>query len=164
MVTLNHILLMLGLFACSQKVVKQPNSYFEVLQATSRSWVSGVPGGGSGIDYRFQIKIKTNRSIQFDSIWVAGKKQKVKLEKAGEYGEAKLTRNDVVTLFASDYRGSPGKGINPREEQKKHDSKADSAKAPIPFAGAALLKYTVDGSAKYFEVPAITVLPRIYGQ
>jgi len=67
---------MLGLLACSQSVVKQQNSYFEVLQATSRQWVSGVPGGGSGIDYRFNIKIKTNRPIKFDSIWIAGKKKR----------------------------------------------------------------------------------------
>jgi len=71
----------------------------------------------------------------------------------------------VVTLLASDYRSSPGQGIFGREEEKQVPiSTTDSAKAPIKFSGAALLQYTVDGSAKYYEVPTITVLPRIYGQ
>jgi hypothetical protein len=157
------ILLMPGMLACNLGHVKQQNRYFEVLQATSQEWIAGVPGGGRGIHYRLTLKIKTDRPIQLEAIWVAGKKLNTKLEQGGKDDELKSAKNDVVTLLASDYRDGPGK-YGRRGEQQVNTAPADSAKAPVAYKGAALLKYVVEGSVQYVAVPHITVLPTIYGQ
>ena len=139
------------------------NPCLELLHATSQEWIAGVRGGGRGINYKLRIKIKTDKKVEFDSIWVAGKKLNIKLEEEGQYAELKLSKNYVVTLLASDYMNTPGKtGI--KEEEKVSSSPVSSASASIEYKGAALLRYMVDGSVKYFEVPDITILPAIYGQ
>jgi hypothetical protein len=163
MILLDKILLMLGLLACSLGQGRQGNRYVEVLQATSQELIAGVPGGGRGITYRLQIKIKTDRPVQFDSIWVAGKKLKLRTDQAGQNRDLKSATQEVVTLLASDYQGGPGKSGR-RAEQQVPATPVHAAQAPVAYEGAALLKYVVDGSTKYVTVPTITVLPTIYGQ
>lgn len=160
----DKILLMLGMLACSLGHVKQQNRNLEVMGATSQEFIAGVPGGGRGITYRLTIKIKTDRPVQFDSIWVAGRKLHVRSDKAGQSGEIKSAKNDVLTLVASDYKDGPGKYGRKAEEKVKMAPPADPAKAPVAYEGAALLKYVVDGMAAYVAVPVITALPTIYGQ
>jgi hypothetical protein len=163
MITPDKILLMLAMFACSLGPVKQQNRYFEVLEATSQEWISGVPGGGRGITYRLRIKINTDKPIAFDSLWVAGKKLNTRLVKGGQDAPSKPAKNEVVTLLASGYRGSYGKSGR-RPDERVYEAPMDSVKAPVAYQGAALLKYVVDGTARYVAVPSITVLPTIYGQ
>jgi hypothetical protein len=162
MISLDKILLMLGMIACSIGYVKPQDQYFEVLQVTSQEWVSGVRGGGRSINYNLYVKIKTDKPIAFDSIWVAGKKLSITPKKGGQDSKSKLAKDEVITLIASDYMGGPGN--NGRIEEKTFGSRSDTAKAPIKYEGAALLKYVVGGSANYFAIPTITVLPTIYGQ
>ena len=159
----DKILLMLGMLACSLGHVGQQQDYVEVLGATSQEFIAGVPGGGRGITYRLTIKINTDRPVQFDSIWVAGRKLTIRSDKAGQSGDLKSAKNDVVTLLASDYKGGPGK-YGRKEEEKLNMAPADPAKAPIAYKGAALLKYVVDGRVEYVAEPTITALPTIYGQ
>jgi hypothetical protein len=163
MMTLDRLLLMLGFFAGSLAQVNPENRYFEVLQATSQLRIAGVPGGGQGINYRLRLKIKTDRAITFDAIWLAGKKLNIQLENGNSPGQIKSARNAVVTLLAADFRAGPAKnGRN--QEEPGYASAAETAKAPIEYEGAALLRYVVDGSTKYFPVSRITVLPPVYGQ
>jgi hypothetical protein len=163
MITLDTILLMLGMLACNLGHVKQQNPYFEVLQATSQELIAGVPGGGRGITYRLTLKMITDRPVKFDAIWVAGKKLNVRTGNASQNSEFKSTKNDVVTLVASDYKRGPG--IHARSGGGQPGAAPENPeKAPVAYEGAALLKFVVDGSEKYGAIPTITVLPTIYGQ
>jgi hypothetical protein len=138
--------------------VNSQSEHFEILQVTSQEWISGVQGGGKGINYKVSIKIITHKNVEFDSIWVAGKKLNIKPEKGPGL---KLAKNDVVTLLASDYKGSSGTRLN--KEEEKIYSAIDMHKLPFEFKGAALIKYIVDGSEKYSEIANIKVLPPVYG-
>ncbi|WP_210466819.1 hypothetical protein [Rufibacter roseolus] len=103
----------------------------------------------------------TEKNLKFDSLWVLDKCLSIRLERGGEYGDLKLYKKDVVTLIASEYRGGPGE--NGRKEEASASSK-DPAKAPNEYEGAALLKYRVNGRAKYLPIPHIVAKPDIYGQ
>jgi hypothetical protein len=163
MITLDAIMLLLGLLSCNLGHVKQQQPYFEVLEATSQELIAGVPGGGRGITYRFTLKINTDKPVKFDTIWVAGKKLNVRTGKASQNGEFKSAKNEVVTLLASDYQAGPG--IHGRRGgQQPAAAPPDPVIAPVAYEGAALLRYQVDGAAKYGTIPTITVLPTIVGQ
>lgn len=135
------------------------NQYLEVVAATSQDWIAGARGGGRGTTYKLHVKITTDKEIEFDSIWIAGKKLAIKPVKDAAL---KWDKNDVVTLLASYYKGDPGKAG--RKEEERNSPPADSVKAPVEYKGAALLKYKIGGGAQYAEVPDITVLPAVYGQ
>jgi hypothetical protein len=156
-------LLLLGMLAGSLCHAPQESRYIEVLQATSQAWVAGVAGGGRGVNYSLQIRIKTNKPIKFDTIWVAGKKLVTKAEKGGQYEQIKSARNKVVTVLASEFTGGPGRYGRMGEAPVKR-TPVDSVKAPVAYKGAALLQYVVNGAAQYIAVPEITVLPAIYLQ
>jgi hypothetical protein len=160
MLPFKQILLTLSMLTCGQ--VQQPGQSIEVLQATSQEWVAGARGGGRTMTYRLRIRIRTDHPVEFDSIWVAGKRLALEPEKGNLSPRQKAARSAVVTLVASDFSG-------PRNERditrsRMHPPPADSVKAPVANAGAALVKYHVAGAPKYEAVPRIEVLPRIYGQ
>lgn len=163
MITPDRILLLFGMFACSLGAVPPQTRDLEVLGATSQEWISGVPGGGRGITYRLTIKIKTSRPVTFDALWVAGKKLDTQPVKAAPSEPSATAGNGVVTLRASSFRGRSGLPGR-HEEQKPEPPPADAAKAPVAYQGAALLRYEVQGTARYVAIPEITVLPTIYGQ
>jgi hypothetical protein len=158
-IALKDIVLMVPAFACTAMHVNQQNEHFEVLHATSQEWIAGVHGGGKGINYKVSIKIITDKKVDFDSIWVAGRKLNIKPEKGPGL---KLAKNDIVTLLASDYRGSSGTKGN--KEEEKINPPFDIDNLPFNFEGAALMRYLVDGSEKYLEIAQIKVLPPIHGQ
>jgi hypothetical protein len=163
MISLEKLLLMLSLFACSLSQVKPPNRDFELVQATSRSLLAGVPGGGRSTTYKLQVKIKTDKPLRFESLWVGGKRLAVRLQDAGQNGEVKFARNEVVTLLAAHFAGGPG--LNGRNGRGGPEAAPrDSVPAPVAYEGAALLTYVVDGSARHFPVPHFDALPTIYGQ
>jgi hypothetical protein len=143
--------------------MKQQDQYFEVLQATAQEQFAGAPGGGRGMNYKLTVRLKTDSPVTFDSIWLPGKKLLIKPQKGGQDNDVKPGKNDVITLIASDFRSGPGR-MGRREQEQRQTPSADSATAPIEYEGAALIKYTADGSVRYFTVSKITALPPVYGQ
>ena len=144
---------------CGPIPVMQKGQCIEVLEATSQEWISGVRGGGSNITYRLRVSITTGCPVVFDSIWVAGKGLPVKAVGSAQPHDPKTTRDAVVTLIASEFRGST---TSTGEQQPIPPP--GLAKVPLAYKGAALVRYRVDGVEQYLTVPGITVLPRVYGQ
>lgn len=157
--------LWLGGVACSQLYSAKADPPFELLEATSQQWISGVPGGGRGNTYKFRLKANTDLKIAFDSIWVDGKQIKLSLspDKSGITANNFFASQDTIQLFASDYTSPPVK-IGRQDKQEERLVASKPVKAPIAYKGAALLRYTVENVEKFYIVPRITSLPTIHGQ
>ncbi|HLF64675.1 MAG TPA: hypothetical protein VI603_13015 [Saprospiraceae bacterium] len=129
------------------------NDSFTLLSATSQSWTAGIPGGGSGTEYYFNVKIKTSRQLLFDSAWINDSAFKIFLAK------------DKTPVSSEPITFSKGDTITLRVSELIHqNTHTTSAKPPINFTGAALLSYMVKDKPAYFIIKEITRLPSLNRQ
>jgi hypothetical protein len=138
------------------------HSCLQLLRATSQEWLAGVRGGGQGINYEVRVRITTDKKVEFDSMWVSGKKLVIKVAEQLKDPAIRLLNNDEISLVASFYSEPSNKGQG--KEQYSPPSSIDTIKAPIHYKGAAIIKYSVAESIKYLEVPFFKVLPKMVGQ
>jgi hypothetical protein len=128
----------------SLKNYSDQSEYFTLISATSESWRAGIPGGGSGTEYYFKLKITTSENIKFDSAWINNKHFKVFIAKESvsiSNEPIKYTKDDIITLRISDLN-------NQISESKK-------AKPPINYDGAALIAYIVNEKSQYLIIKEI---------
>lgn len=126
---------------------------FTLIHASSQSWTAGIPSGGSGTEYYFEIKINSSKGITFDSAWINNKSFPLFLsrENSGHSGVS----NDPVTFVKGD-------SITLRVSDITHSSKVTSpAKPPVTYTGAALIGYKVNGKQLYYTVKEIEKLPSV---
>lgn len=126
---------------------------FTLIHASSQSWTAGIPSGGSGTEYYFEIKINSSKGITFDSAWINNKSFPLFLsrENSGPSGVS----NDPVTFVKGD-------SITLRVSDITHSSKVTSpAKPPVTYTGAALIGYKVNGKQLYYTVKEIEKLPSV---
>lgn len=129
------------------------NDSFTLLSATSQSWTAGIPSGGSGTEYYFNVKIKTSHQLLFDSAWINNNAFKIFLSKDKTPVSSEpitFSKGDSITLRVSEL-------INP-------NAKTTKSNPPISFTGAALLSYRVKDKPAYFIIKEITRLPSLNRQ
>ena len=122
---------------------------FTIKSAISRSWISGVYGGGSGTEYTIIITILTSEQLDFDSLWINNSHLKlfVAQESSISNMQIKIKKGDEITLRATDI----------------HDKNAMSnIRPPFNFIGEALLYCRVNDERKYYIVSEIQNQPKIY--
>jgi hypothetical protein len=128
---------------------KKDNS-FTLQRATSQSWTAGIPSGGSGTEYYFDIKITSSKEILFDSVWINNKSFPIFLSRADQgvsSDPVKFVNGDNITLRVSDITNS---------------SKVTSpTKPPVANTGAALVGYKVNGKQVYYIIKEIEKLPSV---
>jgi len=153
------------LAGCSvaQKQAKQDG--FLMLSSTFQNWAGGAAGSGTGTYYNFNMVIKTNKELQFDSVWIKDQALTLKVKRKPFQEKKPFAKNDTVTIGAEIHKpgrmkemtrekdGQPKGGNRIKEEALR--------KTPPPFAfkGMALIKYRLDGVVKYKEIEVMKKLP-----
>ena len=126
---------------------------FTLIRASSQSWTAGIPSGGSGTEYYFDVKINSSKGITFDSAWINNKSFPLFLSKQNS-GNSGVS-SDPVTFVKGD-------SITLRVSDITHSSKVTaSAKPPVTYTGAALIGYKVNGKQFYYSVKEIKKLPSV---
>ena len=128
---------------------ESPLEMFTLLSASSRSWISGVYGGGSGTEYVVKITILTSKQLDFDSLWLNNSLLKLFVAQGSSVSNMQINikKGDEVTLRATDI----------------HDKNAMSnIRPPFNFIGEALLYYRVNEERKYYIVSEIQKQATIY--
>ena len=130
-------------------VGESSHEMFTLLSASSRSWISGVYGGGSGTEYVVKITILTSKQLDFDSLWLNNSLLKLFVAQGSSVSNMQINikKGDEVTLRATDI----------------HDKNAMSnIRPPFNFIGEALLYYRVNDERKYYIVSEIQKQTTIY--
>lgn len=127
-------------------VSKSSDQGFQLLGANKQSWVAGVANGGSGTEYYFDIKIDTDRSIEFQDLWLKdGSKTDVHVtKKRSTISSTPVTfeRGDTITVRASIFNGAP----------------KENEPAPISYDGVALIRYSIDDDQQFLVIKNIIQL------
>ncbi len=129
------------------------NDSFMLLDASSQNWTAGTPGGGSGTEYYFNVKISTAKQLQFDSAWIDNKSFPIFLSKDQSGISSKpitFSNGDTITLRASAL-------VNP-------NIKSSTSKPPINYTGAALISYKVKDKLAYYIIKEIVTKPTLNHQ
>ncbi len=130
-------------------VGESSHEMFTLLSASSKSWISGVYGGGSGTEYVVKITILTSKQLDFDSLWLNNSLLKLFVAQGSSVSNMQINikKGDEVTLRATDI----------------HDKNAMSnIRPPFNFIGEALLYYRVNEERKYYIVSEIQKQTTIY--
>ena len=128
---------------------ESPLEMFTLLSASSKSWISGVYGGGSGTEYVVKITILTSKQLDFDSLWLNNSLLKLFVAQGSSVSNMQINikKGDEVTLRATDI----------------HDKNTMSnIRPPFNFIGEALLYYRVNEERKYYIVSEIQKQTTIY--
>ena len=128
---------------------ESPLEMFTLLSASSKSWISGVYGGGSGTEYVIKITILTSKQLDFDSLWLNNSLLKLFVAQGSSVSNMQINikKGDEVTLRATDI----------------HDKNTMSnIRPPFNFIGEALLYYRVNEERKYYIVSEIQKQTTIY--
>jgi len=141
------ILLVLTSVAISTQVFSQiTNEFFEVSSATSQGWAGGAAGSGSGVNYIFNVVLKKDTKLEFDSVWITGY-DTVGISTTQQNGKGeKLKKGSSLTVNASQYFPGEVDRYNGYSFEKK------VSKPPVDFKGAALLRFFVNGNIYYYAV------------
>ena len=130
-------------------VGESSHEMFTLLSASSKSWISGVYGGGSGTEYVVKITILTSKQLDFDSLWLNNSLLKLFVAQGSSVSNMQINikKGDEVTLRATDI----------------HDKNTMSnIRPPFNFIGEALLYYRVNEERKYYIVSEIQKQTTIY--
>ena len=128
---------------------ESPLEMFTLLSASSKSWISGVYGGGSRTEYVVKITILTSKQLDFDSLWLNNSLLKLFVAQGSSVSNMQINikKGDEVTLRATDI----------------HDKNTMSnIRPPFNFIGEALLYYRVNEERKYYIVSEIQKQTTIY--
>ncbi|CAN5628657.1 hypothetical protein BH11BAC1_BH11BAC1_10780 [soil metagenome] len=127
------------------------NQPFSLLESFSQEWVAGIQGGGKSTEYSFRMIVLTADKMNFDSAWISGNAFNVYLANT-----SKIISNRPITFSQSDT-------ITVRASHSSK-SKPSISSPPVPYSGAALISYRLNGSTHYFEIKSIEKKPAIHGQ
>ena len=138
------------MFFC-QIVSAQKNELpVKIIEATSREWVSGVPGGRSGTNYIIKIYLSTN-TVKFTNLWI-GKKSVPFEEEFFSQNKHTAEEGDSILLTYNHINGLNDKGTSSRRRPPHFND------------GAALVGCLIDGKARYLTVKKIKKLQPSLGK
>lgn len=125
----------------------------KILLATSREWVSGVPGGRSGITYTIKAQVLTNKKVSFRNLWMKKDNVPFDIQYFTQQQPERLQSGDSLLLVYNFTRGA-----------QNNSTGDDAVRLPVSYNGAALIECVVDGKARYFIVKAFKQLQPLKGQ
>ena len=138
--------LLFALPALPSSCFARQNRAIEVIDANFEKHSSGImrkgAAGSTSLNvYHFKIKLLSDRKIVFDSLWVDGGacRTYVSKENSASNGSAALKKNDAIALEATKINERNSARISP----------------PVPYKGAALLRYYVDGKPFFLTIKNI---------
>jgi hypothetical protein len=144
-----------GLFFCFQSFSQTTNEFFEVTSATSQSWAGGAAGSGGGTNYVFNLVIKKDTRLEFDTVWICqGDTIRLSITQYTIKDEVNK-KGTTLTIYASQYFS----GEAERYYGYVYVNKV--SKPPFDFKGSALLSFFVDGNTYYYAVEKMLKLPPI---
>jgi hypothetical protein len=120
-----------------------------VLESTLQRWVSGAPGGRTGIKYSIKIYIRTYDRIEFVNLWLGRKNVPFDVEFYSLHIQKKIQKGDSVLITYNEIRGQ-------KEE-------IDSKPLPFNYNGSALIEAKVEGKTRYFIVTKIKEVSPLLG-
>jgi len=150
------ILVTITIATLSTQVLSQTtNEYFEVTSSSSQSWAGGAAGSGSGVNYVFNLVLKIDTKLEFDSVWILGG-DTVGIATTQQSGKDEtLKKGSMITLSASQY--FPGEV----DRYNGYSFNNKKSKPPFEFNGMALLRFFVDGNVYYYAVEKMQILAPI---
>jgi hypothetical protein len=128
-----------------EPVADASHSSFTVIEATYEDWHAGRKEGGSGTDYQLITVIKTDRTLQFDSIRIQDRSMTLPLSVARFRGPVSnqpvsFQKGDTILLVASYTASAAG----PNTADGSHPGTA------------ALISFREEGKSKKATIPQLT--------
>lgn len=123
----------------------------KVMEATSQTWISGAPGGRTGIKYFIKVYIHTNKKVEFKNIWIGKENVPFDVEFFSLDIPKKIEQGDSLLLTYN------------RVNREKNEN-SEAKRLPINYKGAALIETVIDSKARYFIVKKFRQLPSLRGQ
>ncbi len=123
----------------------------EITQASQQHWVGGLPGSGTGYNYRFSINFKDKeidlKTVVPDSLWVNGYRLKLMPVDFGYYaGDSAKAKSSNPTYIRCSAKETHRPKYGDREVYEP-----ETGKLPAGYEGKAVLSYYV-GNKRYFLV------------
>ena len=147
---MNRILLVVFLFSTYLLSAQKKAVPVKIIEATSKEWISGAPGGRSGTSYTIKILINSDKKVEFKSAWL-GKEHVTFEEEFFSPNNRKIKAGDSLLLTYNHINGiSAGDKVPKRP--------------PIRYKGEALIECIVNGKALYIEVKNFKKLEPLKGQ
>ena len=137
-------LFILILIGCSSTKKSLDKAHFELMEAYAKPWVSGIKGGGSGIEYTFVLKVGKISNISFGDIWVNNQKLSSKVVKDN------MLLTDQRTIVSGDQ-------VKLRCSGEKVATKEEHAPKPLAANQSLISYYLNDSSIKYFLVETMDI-------
>lgn len=143
------ITLLAALLTCSFS--EQKCTAITIADATQMQWVSGAPGGRSGIKYVVKVRINSCNALQFSNMWIGELNVPITLEFFNTSLDKQIVKGDSVLLV-----------YNHINNESSFNS--DTKKLPIDYKGEALIECLVNGKAHYYTVKQFRKLDSLRGE
>mgnify|MGYP003642996425 CR=1 FL=1 len=127
----------------------EENPPFTISEIFAQDWVAGVKEGGSG----------TNVHVTFDNF-----DENIKIENIYFAKKILLVRQarDNSKVFVGSYKTTSGRDIIMSSDPEKEAKNIPTPAFPFELgSNEAVIKYSVDGTAKFFKVSDVVKKPRI---
>ncbi len=123
----------------------------KIIEATYQTWVSGAPGGRTGIKYSIKVYISTHKKIEFQNFWLGKENLPFDVEFFSLDIPKKIQQGDTLLLTYNKING----------ERSENDR---GKRLPINYKGAGLIELTADNKTRYFIVKMFRQLQSLRGQ
>ena len=123
----------------------------KVIEATQQTWVSGAPGGKTGVKYSIKVYINTQKKTEFKNIWIGKTNVPFDVEFFSLDIPKKIQYGDSLLLTYNKINGV-------------ENENAEMKRLPLNYKGAALIEAIVDGKARYFIVKNFKQVASLRGQ
>jgi hypothetical protein len=127
----------------------ESNPPFTISEIFAQDWVAGVKEGGSGTDVHVTFE-NLNENLKIENIYFSDKIFLVK--QAGNNAK----------VFVGSYKTVPRRDIIMDGDPEKEAKNTPMPVSPFELgSNEAVIKYSVDGAAKFFKVSDVVIKPRI---
>lgn len=110
-----------------------------VCDATKQLWVSGAPGGRTGISYRIKLHINTTEKTEFSNLWIGTENVPLSVELFKPGTAESLAKGDSVLLTYNRVNNEPAADFVAK-------------RVPVEYKGEALIECLIAGKARYYTV------------
>ena len=118
-------------------------------RATLQRWSGGAAGSGNGVYYNIYINLPSSK-IQFDSLWVGGKRIAVNIVTS-------LTSNDTTVVHGELFN----KGERPYGNENLEPDNQTVINMPVETTSEAVLGFYYNNQRGYLMIEKFTSLPML---
>lgn len=142
------LVLMVSFSQCSTAQKLQKEAPVEFGQVYAQKWVSGVQGGGSGINVFIPVD---NNSVAFDSIFFRGQKAKLKFNESGQ--------NLYIGRFRTEFNQKKDIILS-SDMSEESKNKLPQLKEELPFElseNECVISYHKNNETLYYKISNIKI-------